>query len=280
MDYKKILLDGLLDEIERENLPDYLLRQYKNAPEDVPPDVFFKHLKKVIKIFEEDIKRQLNRDKREWTFAVKEAQERGDKGALNVRKEALNSLDINDYSLNIGGQYLLNMNDIHFLKASIEQAYTTSVLMPIREAMNGINRKIQEKHRLKEQNTIKDATAKTTITGFDSSLEPHQIEKLYEKMQGVYFDTSLDNFKAMFKKDLSGFQPIERKKKFTNALLIYFASKLFQKENPNYVSITEHCFNARNLSQSQTNTYKYNNDSKPRGWQEIDEIIQSIYTPL
>jgi len=271
MDYKKILLDGLIK--KRRKFPDYLLRQYKNAPEDIPPDEFFEDLKEIVKIFEEDIKRQLNRDKREWTLAMKDAQDRGDKEALMRRKETLNALDINNYLTKIsvdGRGFNVNMNDINFMKAGIEQAYTTSVLIPIKETMDEIQTVINAKE---DQNA-------TTITGFENNLEPHQIEKLYEKMQGVYFDTSPDNFKAMFKKDLSGFQPIERKKKFTSALLIYFASKLFQKENPNYVSITEHCFNARNLSQSQTNTYKYNNDSKPRGWQEIDEIIQSIYTPL
>lgn len=170
MDYKKILLDGLIK--KRRKFPEYLVRQYKNAPEDVPPDVFFKHLKKVIKIFEEDIKRQLNRDKREWTLAMKDAQERGDKEALKRRKEALNSLDINDYSLNIGGQYLLNMNDIHFLKASIEQAYTTSVLIPIKETMDEIQKKINEKIEILRRRLIDfDILENSTKELFRSAVE-------------------------------------------------------------------------------------------------------------
>ncbi len=117
--------------------------------------------------------------------------------------------------------------------------------------------------------------------GFQSKLPPAKIERLYKQMQGNYFDTSLENFEAIFNPNHTNFTPIKRTKKFTNSLLIHFASELFQKENPfDYVSITEYCFKTKNLSQSQNNYIQYTSNHKPRGFQEIDKIIQSIYTPL
>jgi len=117
--------------------------------------------------------------------------------------------------------------------------------------------------------------------GFQSKLTVNQIKSLYEQMQGNYFYTSPENFMAIFNQNLTNFTPIKRTKKFTNSLLIYFASELFQKENPNdYVRITEYCFNVKNLSKSQNNYIQYNSNHKPKGFQEIDKIIQTIYTPL
>ncbi len=117
--------------------------------------------------------------------------------------------------------------------------------------------------------------------GFQSSLTDSQIKSLYTQLQGNYIDTTPENFEAIFSHELPSFTPIKRKGKFTNSLLIYFASELFQKENPlDYVSITEYCFNGKNLSQSQNNYIKFNNNQKPKGYQQIDKIIQTIYPPL
>ena len=117
----------------------------------------------------------------------------------------------------------------------------------------------------------------TTIKGFNTKLTEEQIETLYEKMQGNYFDTSLENFKNMFNQKLIDFTPIKKTKKLTNTLLIYFTSELFQKDNPNdYVKITEYCFDVSGLSQAQTNTFNYNKTNKPSGFESIDEIIKSL----
>lgn len=124
-------------------------------------------------------------------------------------------------------------------------------------------------------------TDKKQIKGFQPGLSNTQIESLYTQMQGEYFDTDMDNFKAIFSPDLKNFKPIKRTKKFTNALLIYFTSELFQKENPSdYVSITEYCFSAKNLSKSQTNYFSYNKNHKPKGFEKIDSIIKTIYSRL
>jgi len=132
---------------------------------------------------------------------------------------------------------------------------------------------IEELERKYDKTKLK----KNKITGFQSSLTDKQIENLYGQMQGNYFDTSLGNFRAIFKIKLNNFTPIKRTKKFTNTLLIYFTSELFQKENPlDYVSITEYCFNAKGLSQAQNNYIQYNVNKKPRGYREIDLILKSI----
>ncbi len=119
-------------------------------------------------------------------------------------------------------------------------------------------------------------------TGFEIKLTNKQIESLFKQMQS-YIDTTLENFKAIFKNEPfpADFKPIKRKKEFTVVLCAYFVSELFQKENPNdYWDIAENCFNAKNLRQSQNNAFKYNPTHKPKGFEKIDAILKNIYNPL
>jgi hypothetical protein len=119
--------------------------------------------------------------------------------------------------------------------------------------------------------------------GFQSSLKPYQIENLFSQMQDTYFDTTIDNFRAIFKNEplpLS-FIAIKKLKPFTSALLAYFIYELFQKENPgDYWTIAENCFNAKHLRKAYNNFYQYNTGRKPKGYEKIDAILKILYTPL
>jgi len=111
-----------------------------------------------------------------------------------------------------------------------------------------------------------------TVKGFDLNLPEDKIRILFDNMNTVYFNTDFDNFKLLFNNsELNNFETINKTKKFTNALLIYFTSKLFSTCNPlDYVKITEFCFQVKNLSQSQ------NNSQKPKGSNDIDIICSEI----
>lgn len=117
----------------------------------------------------------------------------------------------------------------------------------------------------------------TKAKGFDSKLSAEQIKCIYNQMQGIYFDTTLENFGKIFKSNpLVNFTPIKTKPKFSKVLLAYFISGLFQRQNPNLWSIGEYCFGKKDLCQSLTNAYSTNKNSKPRGSDGIDIIIGSI----
>ncbi len=132
----------------------------------------------------------------------------------------------------------------------------------------------------------KDEAAKGIKTGFQSSLTDEQIQILFEKLKGKYIDKNTDesHFKAIFKPDPLpyDFIPIIKTKQFTDTLLAYFISELFQKENQSdYWSISLNCFDkAENLKQSLYNAFTYNPEGKPMGYKQIDAILKSIYTPL
>jgi hypothetical protein len=114
---------------------------------------------------------------------------------------------------------------------------------------------------------------KKVVKGFALCLSDGKIRTLFDAMNGVYFDTDFDNFKLLFNDNkLTDFKTINKKQKFTNTQLIYFANELFMIDNPNnYVNITERCFGVKNLSKSQSNCY-----GKPQGKQDIDNIIELI----
>lgn len=128
----------------------------------------------------------------------------------------------------------------------------------------------------------------TSKTGFQSSLTGEPIQRLFVLLKGSYIDinTNPDHFKAIFSPNPlpPDYLPIKRTKQFTGTLLAYFISELFQKENPSdYWHIAESCFDmTKNLRQSLYNTYSYNTkqDSKPRGYKDIDTILKNIYSPL
>lgn len=133
-----------------------------------------------------------------------------------------------------------------------------------------------------ENNRVKK---KKQISGYSCDLSETELKLLYDNLTNGYIDKNTDfrMFKSVFKDNPlpTDFTPIKRTKKFTKTLLIYFASELFQKENQSdYVSITEYCFNAKDLSQSKKNYIEYNKNQKPKGYNQIDEIIQTIYTHL
>jgi hypothetical protein len=126
---------------------------------------------------------------------------------------------------------------------------------------------------------------KLVFTGFESSLESHQINRLFEELIDIYIykNTSPEHFKAIFSnKELpKDYIPIKRKKLFKPVLCAYFVYELFQKENPNdYWSIAENCFEVKNLKQSYYNAYQYNPNRKPKGYEKIDSIIKNIYSPI
>jgi hypothetical protein len=113
-----------------------------------------------------------------------------------------------------------------------------------------------------------------------------ELPELYRLMINKYkliaSDTTYEQFKAVFTGQLIDvIDKIERTKKFTNVLLTYFVSELFQKSNPNdYLSIAESCFDgAKNLSQAQTN-YFNNQKSLPKNHTLIDDLLKDLQNPL
>lgn len=139
-----------------------------------------------------------------------------------------------------------------------------------------INRIEGFKKNLGIEAKLYNPTPMAKTKGFDSKLSAEQIEKLYNQMQGVYFETTLENFGNIFKNSLLvNFTPIKTKPKFTNVLLAYFINHLFQRENPNFWSIGEYCFGKKNLCQSLTNAYKTNKNRNPRGCDALNEIFKN-----
>jgi hypothetical protein len=139
----------------------------------------------------------------------------------------------------------------------------------------------------KEIESLNPKRAKISLnTGFQSSLPDEQIQNLFDQLKCKYIDrnTNQDNFKAIFKNEPlpAGFIPIKRVKKFTNTLLAYFVYELFYKENQtDYWHIAVSCFDkAKNLKQSLRNAYEYNPDRKPKGYKDIDTVLNNIYPPL
>jgi hypothetical protein len=115
---------------------------------------------------------------------------------------------------------------------------------------------------------------------------PDELPKLYKLMIDKYKligpDTTPEQFKAVFTgQPIDKIDKIERTKKFTNVLLTYFVSELFQKSNPNdYLSIAESCFDgAKNLSQAQTN-YINNQNRLPKSHSLIDDLLIDLKNPL
>jgi len=142
------------------------------------------------------------------------------------------------------------------------------------------------KNEIDSLQTFSASKEPTKAKGLYSTLTDDQIETLFELLKGKFFDinTNPDHFKAIFKNEPlpAGFIPIKRVKKFTNTLLAYFIYELFQKENQSdYWHIAVNCFeNAKNLKQSLKNAFDFNPERKPKGYEEIDIILKSIYSPL
>jgi hypothetical protein len=111
---------------------------------------------------------------------------------------------------------------------------------------------------------------------------PELYSLMIDKYKLIASETTYEQFKAVFTgQPIDVICEIERTKKFTNVLLTYFVSKLFQRNNPNdYISIAERCFvNAKNLSQAQTN-YFNNQNNLPKNHNLIDSLLKDLQNPL
>ncbi len=142
---------------------------------------------------------------------------------------------------------------------------------------------LEQKLNIKPEKQHETTGFVSNITGFQSILNDQQIEILYHQMNGNYFETTPDHFKAIFKSEPlpPDFIPIKRLKLFTTVLCAYFISELFQRENPgDYWSIAENCFEAKNLRQSLNNAIQFNPEHKPKKHLIIDNILETIYTHL
>ena len=174
-------------------------------------------------------------------------------------------------------------SDIKELGFKIGQIYKQWLDLFNDETLQNVIHEIILKEANTEGSEHKDEPSNEIIMeGFESQLTDVQIIKLFDLLNKTYIQTELSNFQKIFKKEpLNDFKQIEKTKKFSNSLLAYFISELFQKDNPdNYWNIAEHCFNVNNLRQSYNNSYKINKTGKPKGFELIDEIIKTIYTPL
>lgn len=121
-------------------------------------------------------------------------------------------------------------------------------------------------------------------SGFQSNLQEQQIDYLFQLLRERFINpnTKQDHFRAIFRNEPLplDFEKIRKQKVFTNSLLAYFIQELFQKNNPNdYWSIAEKCFVAKNLKQSATG-YFITANQKPKGFEEIDSILEIIDRPL
>ncbi len=130
----------------------------------------------------------------------------------------------------------------------------------------------------KEQDAFikKQLSTGDVIKGFESNLTDEQIKALYKELQATYINTTLNNFREIFKPHQlsNNFKPIERKTKFTVRLLAYFVVTLFKRSNPKYPSITQRTFkDAENISQAKDG-YENSKTGKPRGHQDIDKILE------
>jgi hypothetical protein len=111
---------------------------------------------------------------------------------------------------------------------------------------------------------------------------PELFELMINKHKLIAPETTYQQFKAVFTgQQIDEMIKIKRTKKFSNALLTYFADMLFQKSNPtDYLSIAARCFdNANNLNQTKVN-YFNNKNRKPKQHQLIDELIIELKNPL
>jgi hypothetical protein len=105
-----------------------------------------------------------------------------------------------------------------------------------------------------------------------------ELYKLMIESHLIAKETTYQQFKAVFTgQPIDDIEKIRKTKKFTNVLLTYFISELFQKSNPNdYLSIAESCFDgAKNLSQAQTN-YTNNQKSLPKNHIIIDDLLKDL----
>lgn len=117
------------------------------------------------------------------------------------------------------------------------------------------------------------SVTKPQLTGFSTVLTTPKIIDLYSKLQGSYVDCSETDFKAMFSDNP---KPV----KWTNkkALLAFFVSDIFQKENPdNYWNKAESIFvdvsNNPFTSLRQSFQTAYGNKNKePKLYQELKNI--------
>lgn len=107
---------------------------------------------------------------------------------------------------------------------------------------------------------------------------PELYNKMIDKYKLIASETTYEQFKAIFTgQPIDEIVKIERTKKFTNVLLAYFVSRLFQKSNPhNFLSIAEKCFSdAKNLNQAQNN-YFNNQNRLPKNYEIIDGLINPL----
>ena len=182
---------------------------------------------------------------------------------------------------------------IEYLKSE-EIKYLIDVLMnPILMASSGIvtrenphkaglDRWIEIKIKEIDNDNLGNIKKKLVTTYVWQGNPDKELPELYNLMINKYkliaSETTYEHFKAVFTGQLiDEIDKIERTKKFTNVLLTYFVSGLFQKSNPNdYLSIAERCFsNAKNLNQAQTN-YFNNQNRMPKNHTIIDELKNAL----
>jgi hypothetical protein len=123
---------------------------------------------------------------------------------------------------------------------------------------------------LKIDTESKKEVAKTTLTGFQSSLTDKQIEKLYSLMQGNYFDGNPANFKAIFKDEPL---PPDFSIKWNDSLILlaYFLGKNEKiKDRKKWKKISQIFGTKENLQQNITN------NPYPKGFENIDQIWKTI----
>jgi hypothetical protein len=127
---------------------------------------------------------------------------------------------------------------------------------------------------------------KTKISYIWQSNPDKELPELYSLMIDKYkliaSETKYKHFKAVFTgQPIDEIEKIKKTKKFTNVLLTYFISKLFQESNPNdYLIIAESCFeDAKNLSQAQIN-YFNNQNRLPKNHSLIDALLKDLPNPL
>ncbi len=112
---------------------------------------------------------------------------------------------------------------------------------------------------------------------------PEGIETLYSQLIiGGYLpaSTRIENFKALFAgKQLNSITPLQWLKQ--KNLLVYLIDELYNMNklpaDTNYWSIAEACFtDTKNLKQIKINYLNNKNQSKPKGFEKIDIILEEI----
>jgi hypothetical protein len=106
---------------------------------------------------------------------------------------------INLYQLTNGSHrgFLVKENIRQFLPG-LEQ-FGQKIMTELKKDQTDKNRELIE--LLKTEIESKKDTSTAKLTGFTSSLSDPQIETLYSKMNGNYFEATPDNFKAIFKNE-------------------------------------------------------------------------------